>query len=78
MNILNYIQLKIQITVINWYIENKVNLNVNKCKNISFYKKCSPLVSYYCADNFTLKSISTYNDLSIILSSDLSFGHQTH
>lgn len=59
--------------VLEWSQENKLPLNISKCKHIKFSRKRCPLATSYFINDITLEEVSVIKDLGVILDSKLSF-----
>lgn len=57
----------------NWCRTNKLSLNTQKCKFISFTAKRIPLPTTYNIDGTPLEQVTSINDLGILLDSKLKF-----
>lgn len=57
----------------NWCIENKLPLNVSKCKIMSFHRKENPHINNYVIGNENIERVDEIRDLGIILDPILSF-----
>lgn len=58
---------------VSWCSSNYLELNISKCKVISFYRRSNPVENSYIINNTTLESVSTFNDLGVIFDRELSF-----
>lgn len=59
--------------VVNWCANNKLNLNIDKCKVISFSRKVKLIsFTYKCLDQ-DLEKVNEFKDLGVIFDSRLSF-----
>ena len=56
-----------------WCSKNKMSLNVNKCKSMSFYKIRSPIIFQYHIDNCDLDRVAAVVDLGVLFTHDLNF-----
>lgn len=56
-----------------WCVENKLNLNIDKCCSISFFKMNKKFISSYHIDNKVLRSVSSIKDLGVIMDEQLTF-----
>lgn len=59
--------------LVGWCNLNALNININKCRVMRFYKCKSPYRYPYSIGNSVLESVHSFNDLGVIFSSDLSF-----
>jgi len=46
---------------IEWVIQNGLHINIDKCKQISFYRKRNPLISEYVINNEKLERVRSTN-----------------
>lgn len=56
-----------------WCTENKLQLNVNKCKIMSFHRKNRPYIVEYVIDNENIERVDEIRDLGILLDPTISF-----
>ncbi|CAI6372350.1 unnamed protein product [Macrosiphum euphorbiae] len=56
-----------------WCYNNGLQVNINKCNSISFYRNKSPFNIAYYSDNYLLPKVDSIKDLGVIFSSSLSF-----
>lgn len=56
-----------------WCSMNKLNINVNKCQQITFSRRTNPIQFSYQIHNVSLNVVSSVKDLGVWLSSVLSF-----
>lgn len=56
-----------------WCINNRLNLNVNKCKHVSFYRGRIRYISHYHLLNVRLETLNEIRDLGVLFSYNLSF-----
>lgn len=59
--------------ILSWCVKNKMELNINKCKTVTFSKKKSPILFNYNIDGMDLARVNTIDDLGVIFTSDFSF-----
>lgn len=56
-----------------WTLNNKLPLNISKCKHIKFTKKRIPLATSYKIDGVAIEEVLTIRDLGVVLDSKLTF-----
>lgn len=56
-----------------WTISNKLYLNLEKCKVMSFFRRAKMISHPYHIDNHPLERVSTFKDLGVILDHQLNF-----
>lgn len=56
-----------------WSIDNKLLLNVSKCRIISFFRKRSPILQQYLLYNTAIDRVEFISDLGVVFCFDLSF-----
>jgi hypothetical protein len=56
-----------------WYANNGLNLNMDKCSQITFSRNEQDFMFSYHINNKNFKIVSNIKDLSIIFSNDLAF-----
>ncbi|CAI6370620.1 unnamed protein product [Macrosiphum euphorbiae] len=56
-----------------WCYNNGLQVNINKCNSISFFRTKSPLNIAYYSYNYLLPKVDSIEDLGVIFSSSLSF-----
>lgn len=56
-----------------WSSNNKLVLNINKCKIISYFRIRSPVIYQYCLLNRIIDRVEYISDLGVIFSSDATF-----
>lgn len=60
--------------VFEWCMDNKLYLNIDKCKVMSFTRNTSRLITHtYVLDGVPLGSCSTFRDLGVLFDAELSF-----
>lgn len=59
--------------VYKWCFNNKLNLNISKCKSVSFSRKLCPINFIYEINNEILVSCNSVKDLGIVFDKELSF-----
>lgn len=60
----------------NWCVQNRMTLNVSKCKQVSFYRNRPRVISQYHLMNERLEILTEIRDLGVLFSRNLSFnGH---
>ena len=56
-----------------WCHNNKLFLNINKCKVMSFYRRISPVLFDYQINNISLERVNEMKDLGILFDTTFSF-----
>lgn len=56
-----------------WCTDNKLILNISKCKFLSFSNKLNPSQAHYSINGNTLERVNSINDLGVIFDSKLKF-----
>lgn len=59
--------------VIKWCVHNQLEINVNKCHIMRFFRTNSTILFDYSVDSCLLKSVNTVRDLGVLLDAGLSF-----
>lgn len=60
-------------TINQWCSENFLNLNISKCKLLSFHRKQNPLVFHYSLNDNILDKTDKFKDLGVIFDSKFTF-----
>ena len=58
---------------VSWSSCNLLNINVSKCKSISFYRLKDPTATTYTIQNDSIEAVNSINDLGVIFDRQLSF-----
>ena len=62
--------------ITSWCLDNKMELNISKCKFMTFTRKKLPILHSYFANGQELSRVSIINDLGVLFDSELRFtGH---
>lgn len=56
-----------------WCNTMKLNLNISKCKSLSFHRKFKPIVHEYYINNSPLSKITEHKDLGVTFTQNMSF-----
>lgn len=59
--------------VCQWCVVNKITLNVNKCKQVSFYRNKPRVISHYNLAHQPLEKLTNIRDLGVLFTRNLSF-----
>ena len=60
--------------LVKWYKTNLMSFNLNKCKQMSFFRTSSPATTYHI-DNFALESVDYFCDLGVHMDHKLNFNY---
>lgn len=61
--------------IVEWCVANNLQLNVRKCKVLSYTLKKDPIVFAYCIRDQSLERPNTFTDLGVTFDSSLSFNY---
>ena len=55
----------------NWTIVNHLDLNISKCKTITFAKIKKLIITSYCLLDIEIDKVTEFNDLGVLFTSNL-------